>query len=462
MCRNELRQRNHRSSGILKDPPATKQILGMKLFFNWAKPKIQDADLNLQHITRQTPPYTFFYPSTFSLPEFYLSDIMSAPTLPASHTQVRLARRPNSTGNLDTAQVFEVVSSPTPRVEDVKEGELLVHTLYLSMDPSMRVWVNEEERPILMTTLLLFSNSYLPPVELGGVMRGSSICGTSPSHPLVLRLDSHSILPDYTADPFYTALRGCRLTSPGLQERRPDHSLRGDLAGLRDSYAGTEDQDSQILARLKRATSSLCRGPPVLLEASQVRFFNPLSSPSRLIVVNIHSYIKQVKLPRLLAPRWLSASRVALTSASGSRKSADPDFNQKLKDTVPRGVDVYFDNVGGEITDAVYQCMNMHGRVIACGAISQYNNPNPVGLSWLTYQSILLKRLRIEGFIVLDYVSRWAEAVKVMSGWLAQGKIKRTETIVTGGVKEAPKALSMLFSGGNTGKLIMQTEKSRL
>ncbi|RUS27995.1 hypothetical protein BC938DRAFT_482481, partial [Jimgerdemannia flammicorona] len=456
--------------------------------FNWAKPKIQ-ADLNLQHITRQTPPYTFFYPSTFSLPEFYLSDIMSAPTLPASHTQVRLARRPNSTGNLDTAQVFEVVSSPTPRVEDVKEGELLVHTLYLSMDPSMRVWVNEEERPILMTTLLLFSNSYLPPVELGGVMRGSSICGTSPSHPLVLRLDSHSILPDYTADPFYTALRGCRLTSPGLQERRPDHSLRGDLAGLRDSYAGTEDQDSQFsdylgvlgatgltayfgildIGKVKEGDVIAVSGvrfshymPPVLLEASQVRFFNPLSSPSRLIVVNIHSYIKQVKLPRLLAPRWLSASRVALTSASGSRKSADPDFNQKLKDTVPRGVDVYFDNVGGEITDAVYQCMNMHGRVIACGAISQYNNPNPVGLSWLTYQSILLKRLRIEGFIVLDYVSRWAEAVKVMSGWLAQGKIKRIETIVTGGVKEAPKALSMLFSGGNTGKLIVQTEKSRL
>ncbi|WP_299741538.1 NADP-dependent oxidoreductase [uncultured Tateyamaria sp.] len=125
-----------------------------------------------------------------------------------------------------------------------------------------------------------------------------------------------------------------------------------------------------------------------------------------------------------------------------------------LKAACPNGIDVYFDNVGGDILEATLALMNERGRVVCCGAISQYDTTNPTGPRNLP-GVVVVKRLRMEGFIVMDFARDDAKATRALQAWVQQGKIKVTEDIVEG-LENAPKALIGLLNGDNTGKRMVR------
>ena len=126
-----------------------------------------------------------------------------------------------------------------------------------------------------------------------------------------------------------------------------------------------------------------------------------------------------------------------------------------LKQHCPQGVDIYFDNVGGEILDAVLARINRKARIVICGAISQYNNTGAVQ-GPKNYLSLLVNRARMEGMVVFDYTERFPAAIAELAGHLQAGRMKSREDVVEGGVAAFPDALLKLFSGGNFGKLVLK------
>jgi len=133
------------------------------------------------------------------------------------------------------------------------------------------------------------------------------------------------------------------------------------------------------------------------------------------------------------------------------------DLKAALKQHCPKGVDVYFDNVGGEILDAVLTQLAMHARIVICGAISQYNEAKMKGPS--NYMSLLVNRASMTGMVVFDYASRYAEAAREMAGWMAAGKLKTREDVVEG-LETFPETLLKLFKGENTGKLVLKVAEA--
>lgn len=119
---------------------------------------------------------------------------------------------------------------------------------------------------------------------------------------------------------------------------------------------------------------------------------------------------------------------------------------------------MYFDNVGGEILNFMLTRLNMKGRVVLCGAISDYNS-KPTGLT--SYTRLIAQRARIEGFVVMDYVAQYPAAIEELSRWLSNGSIKQRFHIVHG-LDAAPGALPMLYTGGNTGKLVVKVAKEEV
>jgi NADPH-dependent curcumin reductase CurA len=117
---------------------------------------------------------------------------------------------------------------------------------------------------------------------------------------------------------------------------------------------------------------------------------------------------------------------------------------------------VYFDNVGGEILDTCLGQLALRGRVVLCGAISTYNETGPTK-GPANYRNLIVRRGRMEGFLILDYLDRFPEAQAAMLGWVAEGKMQHSEHVVDG-LENAPDALNLLFTGGNTGKVIVKVE----
>jgi NADPH-dependent curcumin reductase CurA len=130
------------------------------------------------------------------------------------------------------------------------------------------------------------------------------------------------------------------------------------------------------------------------------------------------------------------------------------DVPARLREEAPEGIDLYFDNVGGQILDDCLAQLAMRGRVVLCGAIASYNDRGAL-TGPANYRSLIIRRGRMEGFIILDFVGRFPEAQAEMAGWLAEGKVKSAEHIVEG-LEHAPDALNLLFTGGNIGKVIVK------
>ena len=133
------------------------------------------------------------------------------------------------------------------------------------------------------------------------------------------------------------------------------------------------------------------------------------------------------------------------------------DVKSALRTHCPKGVDVYFDNVGGDILDAVLTRLARGARIVICGAISQYNNTGPVK-GPANYMSLLVNRASMTGMVVFDYAKRYGEAAREMAGWMAASKLKSREDIVQG-LETFPDTLLKLFKGENTGKLVLQVAR---
>jgi NADPH-dependent curcumin reductase CurA len=131
------------------------------------------------------------------------------------------------------------------------------------------------------------------------------------------------------------------------------------------------------------------------------------------------------------------------------------DVKAALKTLCPDGIDVYFDNVGGEILDAALARLALHARIVICGAISQYNAMDAVK-GPANYMSLLVNRASMTGMVVFDYADRYAEAAGEMAGWMAEGKLKSKEDVVAGGIRAFPATLLKLFKGENFGKLVLE------
>jgi NADPH-dependent curcumin reductase CurA len=131
------------------------------------------------------------------------------------------------------------------------------------------------------------------------------------------------------------------------------------------------------------------------------------------------------------------------------------DVAARLRELCPDGIDLFFDNVGGKLLDICLGQLALRGRIVLCGAIATYNDPNPVGPR--NYRALIGRRGRMEGFIILDYIDRFPAAQAEMAGWVAEGKLTFATHIVDG-LENAPSALALLFTGGNTGKVIVRVE----
>ena len=131
------------------------------------------------------------------------------------------------------------------------------------------------------------------------------------------------------------------------------------------------------------------------------------------------------------------------------------NLSQQLKEACPDGIDIYYENVGGEIQDAVMPLMNPFGRIPVCGLISAYNATEvPTGPSNMRF--VLVNRLRIQGFIVFDFIDRYQEAIDNLGKWQAEGKLVMREDVREGGVDAFPDVLNLLYTGGNNGKLVLK------
>jgi len=331
---------------------------------------------------------------------------------PIVNRQQRLARRP--TGMID-AGTFELVEEP---VADLADGECLVRNVYLSVDPTQRVWIREQE-------------SYLPPVQLGEVMRSGAIGDVVQS-----RRD------DMPVGSIVTGMLGWQeysVCGPGAlaQVVPPGLGLRQMMGVLGTTgitaYFGMldvgrpEQGDTVVVSGAAGATGSV---------AAQIAKLRGCR------VIGIAGGDEKCS--------WLRD--VCGLDATVDYKAEDVAV--RLGELCPDGIDVVFENVGGATLDASLLHLAVGARVALCGAIASYNDlDHAEPLRW--YMNLVNKRARMEGFLVLDFLERFPEAVLQLATWEAEGKIAWRDTIVEG-LERAPEALNMLFRGENLGKLLVR------
>ena len=333
-------------------------------------------------------------------------------TMTITNRQIRLAARPvgmpkDSDWNLTTEPVRAIV-----------DGEVLVKIIYVSLDPAMRGWMND-------------SKSYMVPVGVGEVMR-AGVLGT-----VVASKNAGFAIGDHV------------IGMLGVQQ-----------------YAVS---DGTGLTRFDSRRAPL----PVYLGAlgmpGMTAYFGLLEigrpQPGETVVVSgaagaVGSVVGQIARIKGCRVVGIAGGPTKCDYVSkGLRFDAVIDYKAEnvkaaLAQACPNGIDVYFDNVGGEILDAALERLALGARVIICGAVSQYNNTGPTeGPS--NYLSLLVNRASMTGMLVFDYHARYGEAVREIAGWMAAGQLISTEDIVVG-IEKFPQALLMLFKGENMGKLILR------
>jgi NADPH-dependent curcumin reductase CurA len=325
--------------------------------------------------------------------------------------QFRLAARPVG---LPKRSDFKYTEEP---VRDLNAGEVLVKVNYISLDPAMRGWMNE-------------SRSYVPPVGIGEVMRAGAA-----GRVVASKNDRFAV--------------GDAVTGGlGVQEY-----------AISDG-AGLIKVDTKI-APLPVFIGTL--GMPGmtayfgLLEVGQPKAGETVVvSAAAGAVGSVVGQIAKIKGCRAIGIAGGAEKCRYVVDELGFDAAIDykhePVF-EALRKHCPKGIDVYFDNVGGEILDAALALLTRGARVPLCGAISQYNSKGAEGPK--NYLSLLINRARMEGFIVFDFASRYQEAAVQMAGWLMAGKLKSREHIVPG-LETFPDTLLKLFSGENKGKLVLK------
>jgi NADPH-dependent curcumin reductase CurA len=344
--------------------------------------------------------------------------------------QVRLASRPVG---LATAANWQLTAEP---VAEPGAGEVLVKALVLSLDPAMRGWMNE-------------GRSYIPPVGLGEVMRAAGVGRVVASK-----------------DPAFAV-----------------GDVVGGLIGVQEYWlvpAGLGGAGgAPALHKLDLGLGSATQWLNVLGMPGMTAYFGLLDvgqpRPGDTVVVSGAAGAVGQTVGQLAKIKGCRAVGIAggqakcdwvvnelgfdacidykATAPSGATRW-DP-VREGLKAHCPKGVNVYFDNVGGEILDQVLAKLAPKARIVICGAISQYNNTTPMQ-GPKNYMSLLVNRARMEGMVVFDYAARFPQAIAELAGYLEDGRLKSKEDVAEGGVAVFPQTLNKLFAGENFGKLVLR------
>lgn len=314
---------------------------------------------------------------------------------------------------------FRLVETEMPKP---KEGQFLVKIAYLSVDPYMRGRISE-------------TKSYAEPVALGQVMVGGTV-GTI------------------------------------VESRHPDYQPGDVVVG----YAGWQEyalSDGQEDERFDTSVAPMSTALGVLGMPGMTAYFGLLEigqpKPGETVFVSgaagavgsLVGQIARIKSCRVVGSAGSQAKVDYLLGDLGFDAAFNyrevKDYAAKLQEICPRGIDVYFDNVGGPLTDAVFTEINVHARVVVCGQIDQYNATRPPrGPRFLWH--LIVKRARVEGFLVFEFWPRFAEARRQIAEWLKEGKVKYRETIVDG-LENAPEAFIGLFHGANVGKQLVRVAR---
>jgi NADPH-dependent curcumin reductase CurA len=333
--------------------------------------------------------------------------------VPETNRQIRLAARPQGEVR---PQDWEHADAEAAAPGD---GQFAGRTKAISLDPAMRGWL--DDRP-----------SYLPPVGLGEVMRAGCVVEITESN--------H---PDYAAGDHVVGTFGVQthVVSDGRGALKVDIS-----AAPPATYLGALGLPGMTAYFGLLDIGDLQEGDTVVV------------SGAAGAVGTVAGQIAKIKGCRVVGIAGGPEKCAMLVDELGFDAAIDyraENVKRALRQHAPDGIDVYFDNVGGDILEAALANLAMHARVVICGAVSQYNNDGPVkGPS--NYMALLVRRARMEGFLVFDFAERYAEAAKELGGWIAEGRLKAKEHVVAGSIDEFPATLQMLFRGENVGKLVLE------
>jgi NADPH-dependent curcumin reductase CurA len=330
-----------------------------------------------------------------------------------SHRLIKMASHP--AGALEDDD-FELVDE---RVPEPADGEALVRTLYLSLDPAIRVWMNGID-------------TYVPGIHVGDVMRAGGLGEVVQSRNAAYT-EGDLVFGMMQWSEYCIARAGPdgMMTLPRQEPITAFLSVLG-VTGL-TAYFGMFD-----VARPKEGETVVVSG-------------------AAGAVGSVAGQIGKIIGCRVVGIAGGPEKCAWITDELGFDAWIDyksEDVAARLRETCPDGIDVFFDNVGGEILDAVLGQINLHARVALCGAISQYDtaelSPGP-----RNFLNLIPQRGRVEGFILLDYRDRFVDAILQLGQWVQEGRIRYAEDIVDG-LENAPAAFRRLFSGENTGKLIVR------
>ena len=333
--------------------------------------------------------------------------------MPETNRQIRLAARPQ--GEV-MPQDWEHADAEAAAPGD---GQFAGRTKAISLDPAMRGWL--DDRP-----------SYLPPVGLGEVMRAGSVVEVTESN--------H---PDYAAGDHVVGTFGVQthVVSDGRG------AIKVDVAAAPPAtYLGALGMPGMTAYFGLLDIGDLQEGDTVVV------------SGAAGAVGTVAGQIAKIKGCHVIGIAGGPEKCAMLVGELGFDAAIDyraENVKRALREHAPDGIDVYFDNVGGDILEAALANLAMHARVVICGAVSQYNNHGPVK-GPANYMALLVRRARMEGFLVFDFAERYAEAAKELGGWIAEGRLKAKEHVVTGSIDEFPATLQMLFRGENVGKLVLE------
>jgi len=327
--------------------------------------------------------------------------------------QLIFKKRPIGIPEADT---WNLESNPIPILKD---GEVLIQHHYISLDPAMRGWMNDNK-------------SYIPPVAIDDVMRSGSVG-------IVVKSNNH---PTFNVGDCVTGWGGVQqyVATNGDNWYKVDTNL-----APMPVYISTLGMPGMTAYFGILEVGKIKEGDIVLV------------SGAAGAVGSVVGQIAKIKGCRVVGIAGGKDKCDYLVNGLGFDAAIDyksENIYTALKETCPKGIDVYFDNVGGEILDAALSKLRMHARIVICGAISQYNNTSKVkGPS--NYMSLLVNRATMKGMVVMDYAKGYGKAAKNMGMWMHQGKLTSTEAIYEG-IENFPETFSRLFSGDKKGKLILK------
>jgi hypothetical protein len=324
-----------------------------------------------------------------------------------------LAERP--TGMVDERTVrLEEVDIPQPGAE-----EALARVRYISIDPTIRTWMDD-------------APGYLPPIAIDEVVRSGGIVE-------VVQSNSDQYKPGDLLFGF-----------SGWQ----DYVLASAASGYQPLPEGVSPTLALSLFGITGMTAYFGLIDVGKVKEGDVVVVSGAAGATGSTVGQIAKIKGAAKVIGIAGGPEKCASIVEDLGFDEAIDYKNEDVSARLREAAPDGIDLFFDNVGGAILDACLAQLALRGRIVLCGAISGYNDRGAAS-GPANYANLIIKRGRMEGFLILDYFDRLDEGRAAVAGWLGEGKIKSSEHIVEG-LENAPDALNLLFTGGNTGKVIVQ------